>query len=184
MIDPYIIRFIDEVVLPRANPLPDVPVELRDGQYESDGWYSWIAKPSSISESELDEISGGFGFSFPKLFKDYFLYKEILDGDMGIVRLPKIIANDPLSELRKEVALYHEFEIFSRVSLVPFAEGANDGGPFCFKIDEPNEEGDFPIYFIDHECLNRAGYCGVKQWDSFRSLLQAAESDILSYDAK
>jgi len=176
-----IIRFVDNVVLPNASPLPGVPEELRDGNYASEGWYSWTAIPSTINNDDLNIISDQIGFRFPQLFKEYFAYKVILDGDFGLVRFPDMSPSDVLKGLRTQLELYYQFEFFKDASLVPFAQEGNDGGPLCFKIDEPTEDGDFPIYFIDHERLKEDGYKGVKRWDSFSGMLQDIEADIMRY---
>ena len=181
MIDDKIKYFIDEIVLPRANPLPGVPEHLR-GDWNQGDWYSWIAIDSPVKKEDLNKIEREIKVQFPKLFSDYFLYKQILDGDYGLIRLPDMTPDDPMEGLRSEISLYSEYELFQRNSLLPFAQDGNDGGPLCFKFSEPNSKGDYPIYFVDHGCMTDPNYLGEKRWDSFEDLLDFIVKDTLSYE--
>ena len=176
-----IAHFIDEVVLPRANPLPAVPPELRGTWSSDDGWYSWIAIPSPISAKDWSDFEQSVGFDLPPLFREYFLYKQILDGDYGLVRLPDMSPPDPLDNLRAQTAVLFECECLRHQALLPFGQDGNDGGPICFKVDEPTPDGDYPILFTDHESLADPAYPGERRWDSFEHLIDVLEADILSY---
>jgi len=176
-------HFIDEVVLPRANPLPGVPEELRGDWSSDDGWYSWKAVASPVTESELGNLGQRFGIVLPPLLSAYFLYKQILDGDFGIVRMPDMWPPNPLCQLEDQMKVYLEFESLQRNNLIPFAQEGNDGGPICFKADLPTSQGDYPLYFTDHERLSDSSYAGEERWGSFELLLDAIEADMLSYDA-
>ena len=181
MIDDKIKYFIDEIILPRANPLPGVPEHLR-GDWNQDDWYSWIAIDSPVKDEDLDEIEVKLNIKFPGLFRDYFLYKQIIDGDYGIVCLPDMLPENPLKELRSEVSMFLEDEFFKINSLLPFGRDGNDGGPLCFKIDQPTSQGDYPIYFVDHSYMNIPNYSCEKKWESFESLIEFIIKDKLSYE--
>jgi len=176
-----IARFIDDVVLPRANPLPGVPAELRGEWSSGDGWFSWIAVPSPITEKDLDAIEHNIGTTLPPLFRAYFLYKQILDGDCGIVRLPDMMPPAPIGNLKSQMAVFSDCRSRQHHALLPFANDGNDGGPICFKTDEPTTSGDYPIYFTDHERLADPTYSGERRWDSFEQLIDVLEVDILSH---
>ena len=107
----------------------------------------------------------------------------MLDGDYGLVRLPDMQPSDPLASLRSQIAIAADpnCPALTQHKLLPFGQDGNDGGPICFKTDQPTEAGDFPIYFADHELLSDPSYSGKRVWDSFEHLLVAIESDILSY---
>ena len=126
MIEVKIKYFIDEIILPRANPLPGVPEHLRD-EWNQEDWYSWIAIDSPIKKEDINEIERQLNVQFPKLFRDYFLYKQILDGDYGLVRLPDMEPDNPIEGLKSEVSLFFEYEMFQKNSLLPFAQDGNDG---------------------------------------------------------
>ncbi len=174
--------FIDEVVLPRANPLPGVPHDLRGEWSSGDGWYSWIAVPSLLTEKDLDAVEQTMGVKMPALFREYFLYKQILAADFGIVRLPKMMPPDPLANLKAQMAMLFQFKCLQDHALLPFGQYGNDGGPICFKFDEPNVDGDYPIYFTDHHLLSDKSYSGEKRWESFEELIDVIESNFLSYE--
>ena len=178
-----IAHFIDDVVLPRLNPLPGVPVELRGDWSSGDGWYSWIAIDSPVSDDDMNDIERDAGISLPPLFRAYFLYKQMLDGDYGLVRLPDMDPSDPLGNLRSQIAVSSDpnCPALSQNNLLPFGQDGNDGGPICFKTDQPTDDGDFPVYFADHELLSDPSYSGKRVWDTFGQLLKAIETDILSY---
>lgn len=176
-----IAHFIDEVVLPRANPLPGVPPELRGAWSSDDGWFSWIAIPSPISVKDWNVFEQSIGVVFPPLFRAYFLYKQILDGDYGFVRLPDMSPPDPLDNLKSQMAVFFDCKSLQHHALLPFGQDGNDGGPLCFKTDEPTPEGDYPIYFTDHELLADPAYSGERRWNSFEHLIDELEAHILSY---
>jgi len=176
-------HFIDDIVLPRANPLPGVPEELRGDWSSDDGWYSWKAIPSPVSWNDLAALEQRFGIKFPPLFSAYFLYKQILDGDYGIVRMPDMRPPSPLQELESQMMIYFKSPSLQAHNLIPFGQDGNDGGPICFKTDLPTPEGDYPVYFTDHERLSDSKYAGEERWGSFESLITAIEADMISYDA-
>lgn len=178
-----IASFIDEVVLPNAGPLPVVPPELRGDPFLDDGWFLWIAVPSLVTEEDLDNLERQFRVRLPPLFREYFLYKQILDGDFGIVRVPDMTPPDPLANLRSQMSEFLNCEVLQNHALLPFAQDGNDGGPICFKIDEPTSNDDYPIYFTDHELLRRPGYSGEKRWDSFEHLLDDIRASTLARNA-
>ena len=178
----YIAYFIDEVVMPRANPLPGVPPELRGTWSSADGWFSWIAVPSPVTEDDLDSLEKRVGAKLPTLFRAYFLYKLILDGDFSLASLPAMHPENPLAELESQIAIVTDCSWLSEQSFLPIGQDGNDGGPICFKTVEPTPTGDYPIYFADHERLGDLNYAGERRWTSFAELLYSIEADILAYD--
>lgn len=179
-VEKRIAHFVDDVVMPCANPLPNVPPNLQGDWKSGDGWTSWIAVPSSVNNDDLNAVEHQFRVRLPPLFRAYFLYKQVLDGDFGIVRLPNMTPPDLLGDLRRQMAIASELPALRENSLLPFGRDGNDGGPICFKTDEPNAQGDFPIYFADHELLADSAYRGERRWDSFEHLIDDIQTDILS----
>lgn len=130
----------------------------------------------------MESLEQYSGVSLPPLFRDYFLYKQILDGDRGIIRLPDMTPPDPLANLKSQMAVVHDCRALQQHSLLPFGQDGNNGGPICFKTDEPTTNGDYPIYVTDHERLSDLSYSGERRWNSFEHLLDEIQADILSYD--
>ncbi|MCU0718776.1 MAG: SMI1/KNR4 family protein [Pirellula sp.] len=182
-IDPRIVRFVDDIVLPRRGPAVGVPSALRLDPNNRDEWSDWIAIDSTIDESDLLDLQSELHITLPSLYLDYFRYKQIYDGDQGIVRLPDMKPPDPLADLRNTISVYQEhFAGTKRERYVAFADDGNDGGPLCFNLDEPTPGDDFAVYFVDHELLRDASYVGERRYDGFASVLVAIEKDRLSYD--
>ncbi len=182
-IDPRITRFVDEILLPRQSPTVGVPPELRPDPSHTDEWSRWIAIDSPVTKSDLNALQTEFGVVLPRLYLDYFQYKQIFDGDHGLVRFPDMRPPDPLSDLRHTLSVYQDFFINTkRCRYIPFAEDGNDGGPLCFNLDEPTADGDFAVYFVDHELFRDPSYLGERWYDGFADLILAVERDRLSYD--
>lgn len=178
-----IVSLIDEVVLPNAGPLPGVPPDLRGDPFLDDDWFYWTAVPSPVTADDLDDLEQQYRVSLPPLFREYFLYKQILDGDFGIVRMPDMCPPDPLASLKSQMSEFSNCEALQNHALLPFAQDGNDGGPICFKTDEPTLYGDYPVYFTDHELLLRPTYSGEKCWDSFEHLIGDIRASILARNA-
>lgn len=182
-IDPRIVRFVDEILLPRRNLAVGVPSSLRPDPDNQDEWSDWVAIDSTVTVSDLLDLQSKFQISLPSLYLDYFRYKQIYDGDQGIIRLPDMKPPDALADLRKLISFCREhFAGTKRERYVAFADDGNDGGPLCFNLDEPTSDDDFAVYFVDHELLGDASYAGERWYDGFASVLLAIEQDRLSYD--
>lgn len=182
-IDPRIIRFVDEILLPRRSPAPGVPPELRPVPDSTDEWSDWIAIGSPVTDAELAEVQADFNVELPQLYLDYFRYKQIYDGDQGLIRFPDMRPPDPLSHLKQTLSLHRDFFAqTNRQRYVPFADDGNDGGPLCFNMDEPTQDRDFAVYFVDHELFRDTSYVGERWYKSFADVLLAVERDRLSYD--
>ncbi len=101
-----------------------------------------------------------------------------------IVRLPDMDLSDPLEDLRSQIAVSSapHCPALAQNNLLPFGQDGNDGGPKCFKTDQPTGAGDYPVYFADHKHLSDPSHSVKRVWNSFAHLLNAIEADILSYD--
>ncbi len=175
-------RFIDEIVLPRRNPLPGLPPEYRADPSCSDEWSDWKIFESSVTDDDWSQLEREAGFRLPTLLQEYYRYKVIMDGDFGLVRLADMRPDTPLRELAANLRMLHQEDCLKRSSLAPFAEDGNDGGPICFKFDQPTEDGDYPIYFVEHGLMRDPSYRGERRWGSFAELIDEIEKNFLAYD--
>lgn len=84
----WMVRFIDDVLLPRIVEAPDVPAELRADPEDASEWSEWIAVESAVTGEDLDGVEAGV--RMPEVYRQYFLYRQILDGDLGLVQMPDV----------------------------------------------------------------------------------------------
>lgn len=172
-------HFVDTVILPNANPLPDVPEEYRGEWSSDDGWYEWKAVDSPVTEDELGELENQYSVILPSLLKEYFLYKQILDGDIEQIRLPDMAVSAPLKGLDDLLSMHEEYPLLKEKKLFPFAYDGNDGGLMCFMSSEEVDKS--PIYFVDHSYLNKTDHQPQAEWISFSHMLQSIEEKVKSY---
>ena len=178
----YVRQFVDEVAIPRRNPLPGVPESFRVDPSDDSEWTEWLAMPSPVTDRQLDAIESEFQILMPSVLREYFSHIQLLDGDFGMISMPHMRPPDPLSDLRHQIEIVNSHDIFQRRSMLPFAQDGNDGGPLCFQCANDTRVLDAPVFFLDHELLNNDTYQGERRWNSFVEMLTAVAEDLISYD--
>jgi hypothetical protein len=114
-------------------------------------WFEWkLVERSQGIAPGFEDIEKECGHALPESFKQWHSRYFMLDGDLGMVRLPEIPSNDPFGRLREIMFGYEPASLIAQ-GLVPFAYDGNDGGALCFDTRKPAENNEWSILFHDHE---------------------------------
>ncbi len=146
----HVRRFVDELAVPRRGPLPCVPKSHRVDPSDESEWTEWLALPSPVTGQHLDALETEFDILMPSVLRQYFTHIQMLDGDFGLIRMPDMDANSPLSGLQQQIAIINSHDIFREQGYLPFVQDGNDGGPLCFKCDEQKRVADAPVFVTVH----------------------------------
>lgn len=167
-----------------SGPTVSAPPDMVDRPPDESGWVPWQPVDSPVTDEDVLRLEKKVGKPFPPLFRAYLMYKCLLLTDFGgrFVRLPETPSDDPLGELRGQLGIMEEEPFWRANGYVAFGQDGNDAGPVCFDTTRPTGDGDYPIVVVDHERTRSPGYAGRTKWDSFASLLDAMDAQMLSYD--
>lgn len=178
-----ILHFVDDVFLPRAvMTRPGVPADMVDGPPDASGWVPWKPVPSPVEDADILAVESAIGAALPPLFRALLMYKCLLMTDFGTVQLPELPSDDPLRAFRRYMRLLDSQPDFRLRRVVPFGSDGNGVGPLCFDLTRPLPDGDFPVVLFDHELLHQPDYAGRPFADSFASLLDRLQAELLSFD--
>jgi hypothetical protein len=127
----------------------DLPDEMKTGRKEDD-WEYWKPINSSVTDEDIEELEKQLNFTFSPQYRSLLKHKHFLELYIGEVSL----LSHPIGDW-KEVILKSAYKGYPREYLIdkgyfPFAD-FSDWGLWCFKIDEVNESGEYPIYLWDHD---------------------------------
>jgi hypothetical protein len=164
-----------------AAPAGGVPPDMVAGPPNADGWVPWKTVDSPVGDDDIIELEGAFGVQLPPLFRAYLMYKCLLATDFGILALPRTPSDRPLDEMVEVMELINRTPFWRTNKLLPFGYDGNGGGWICFDTARPSQDGDYPIMLVEYDRLAQPGYRGQEAWGSFRSMLDALEAMMLSY---
>ncbi|MBJ8194251.1 SMI1/KNR4 family protein, partial [Bacillus cereus] len=51
----------------------NVPIEMRDGNVDEEGWIKWKPLPSQITEQEVREMEEKYHFELPPLLRSFIM---------------------------------------------------------------------------------------------------------------
>lgn len=133
-----------------------VPEEMRDGPVDEDGWVSWKALPSNVTDEQLSEIEEEYGFKFPPYFSGYLkACFQLLDQvhsnkyEGNLIMMSCCPSDNPLGPLR---SLMKAFSPLLSSGYVSFAEWNDGWGPMCLDLNNPTQDGDdFHIVWFDRD---------------------------------
>jgi hypothetical protein len=132
-------------------PDPKMPEAMRDfSRPASNDWLPWKPIPSTVLDSDLDELENEIGLKFPPLYRDFLQYLHFYD-------LPSCIGWEPhvIDRWKKQLRQIYKGWYPERImgkGLIPFgSESFADAGPVCFDTRQRLPDGDCPIVFWDHE---------------------------------
>jgi hypothetical protein len=156
--EPIVTRFVDVALedLRRADllrlPDPTLPTEMRDGSVaRTDDWIPWKPIPSTVTESDLDELERGLGLRYPPRYRQFLRYKHFAHLDCALMRFVDHPVHRWRDELRGAYRAWAPERIVG-IGLIPFGdEGLMDAGPVCFDTRDRLPDGDSPVVFWDHE---------------------------------
>jgi hypothetical protein len=161
--DPIIKTFVDNGIewLKQKDhlrrPDPNMPSDMLDenGTHSND-WKPWKAIPSTVKDSELEEIEAKIGFKLPNSYKQFLKYKHCYtihtSGDYEPF-------NHLSSNWKEEL-----YERYFNSDLKPFMLDSGfiwfgdfqDWGFLCFDTNKKtNEEHEYPVVLIDHETVDQ-----------------------------
>lgn len=127
--------------------MPGVPVEMRRGEWEKDGWMDWKLVPSRLTEVDVVALEAELPFRLPPFFRAFLVTYFVLDLDFGNFQLPALPSNDPLRDVRPCLLR----PTLWRIGYAPC--GGACGDPVCFDLQAPTCDGDFAVVAINHDWI-------------------------------
>jgi hypothetical protein len=149
----------------------DIPTEMLDNTIEPmDDWRGWRPIYSSITDEDIVRLEKKIGLKLPLSYREYLKYKHFY-----LLRLPDIAVNlfnhPPDKDLK--VLNYHLFDTHEPELLIGrkyiYIADFHDYGLLCFDANEPVQDNEYKIVYIDHENLDDVHIYA----DNFRDLLEA-----------
>jgi hypothetical protein len=133
-----------------------LPDSMRDDSIPpSDDWHGWKAIPSTVTETELNDLERETGLVFPPLYRDFLRYKYFVELTERGVRFERHLPLDWSNVLRQKYFRSWPRERILNVGLLPFgSESQMDAGPVCFDTNRRDAAGDCPVVFWDHEWVD------------------------------
>ncbi|UOQ55297.1 SMI1/KNR4 family protein [Hymenobacter cellulosivorans] len=136
-------------------PDADMPLEMRDeARVADEDWTPWKPIPSTVTNSDLQELEAQIHLPYPALYKEFLRYKHFYE----------LWTEQEINFFRhgihewKEELIRHYFQSGVPAKLIGqgyiyFAD-YSDWGIVCFDTRHQNpEDQDCPIVMIDHELL-------------------------------
>jgi hypothetical protein len=130
-----------------------IPAEMYDPDIpERDDWIGWKPAPSTVTETDLDELEGMLGTAYPPPYRTFLRYLHFYDLTERGVRFFR----HPFGTWREKLTqMYNAIEPkdhYIGAGFIPFGnEDMMDAGPVCFDTRNRRPDGDCPVVFLDHE---------------------------------
>ena len=148
-----------------------IPKDMLDSSIPpSDDWRGWKPIESIITDEDINIFEQKIGHRLPLSYRHYLKYKHFF-----ALRLPDISVNlhkhlpdKSLTYLQEQIFDMMDPEMLIGRNYIYFAD-FHDYGLLCFDANEPREDNEYKIVFIDHENLE-----AVHEYaNSFKELLEA-----------
>lgn len=146
-------------------PADGVPLTMRAGEIDADGWVEWRVRPSTLGDDDVDRLEAEYRVQFPPAFRAFFQARFHLFDQVHsrrhdqLVLMPSVPEDDPLGPIRGSLAAWRPL---IAAGYIPFAEWGDGWGPMCFDADRRDNDGDCPIVWLDHEALHALGPDGYE----------------------
>jgi hypothetical protein len=145
----------------------NVPMEMRDGKFNEDGWVSWKPVPSQITEKDIRELEETYGIELPLTFRSFLMaYHYVFlqfdleadggayPGDCAFIVLPGLPVGQGLKQFDE---LIRHWSPLLSAGYIPFAFAEDDQGPICLNARGRREDGDYPVVWFLHEDIHHLG---------------------------
>lgn len=142
-----------------------VPMDMRNGEVDEEGWTDWKIVNSTITMEEIEVIEQQYEIKYPELYKQFLRayhyvelqFKNIKEGssykgDCAFIEMPRLLTGEGLSEVINLMENWHPMLL---AGYLPFAVGEDGQGPICFDLLNPNEQGDYPVIWVLHDYLHQ-----------------------------
>jgi hypothetical protein len=151
----FLMRYVEEVV----------PMDMRNGEVDEEGWIDWKIVNSTITMEEIEVIEQQYEIIYPELYKQFLMayhyvelqFKNIKEGssykgDCAFIEMPRLLTGEGLSEVISLIENWHPMLL---AGYLPFAVAEDGQGPICFDLQSPNEQGDYPVVWVLHDYLHQ-----------------------------
>lgn len=130
-----------------------VPPEMQVGEINDEGWVEWKLLDSKISLRDVTDLEAEFQIQFPDFYRAYLLsachlFDQVISAQYDQqIMMPAVPSTNPLGETRQTLKAWSNL---IDAGLIPIAEWGDGWGPICFDTTK-QEEGDYPLLWMDHE---------------------------------
>jgi hypothetical protein len=134
----------------------EIPEAMLTGEVQDD-WKYWRAVASTVSDQDIDDLEGLLGVRLSSQYKDLLRYKHFIELQIGEVSVFTHPVNTWKSSITDEVFNGWPKEFLIEKGYLPFAN-YSDWGLLCFRVTEPDADGEHPVYRWDHETPEKFEY--------------------------
>jgi hypothetical protein len=166
-----------------------LPESLRDPSVPpSNGWIGWRPVPSTVTDTDLDQLQRETGLAFPPLYRDFLKYRHFVSLTETGMRFERHLPHDWQERLRAEYFQSWSRERILDIGLLPFGdESFMDAGPVCFDTRRRAADGDAPVVFWDHEWVGtekevRPMFSSCRKMFECLSLVAVTDLDFIYHD--
>lgn len=151
-----------------------VPLEMRAGDVDDEGWVEWQLLPSTLTSTDVTALEIEFNVAFPPLFRTYLTSRFHVFDQVRSQRYNQLIfltatpSHQPLKPLRE---LLRAWRPLISADFVPFSQWGDGWGPMCFDVRHRGIDGDCPIVWMDHELLIPLGADGWGTRERLKALV-------------
>lgn len=149
----------------------DIPFEMLDNSIsQTDDWKGWKPIASIITDQDINRLEDKIGYQLPFSYRYFLKYKHFYSLKIAdhSVNLPHHLPNKKLTYLHEYFFESFDPEFLIEKNYIYFAD-FYDYGLLCFDANEPAENNEYKIVYIDHERLEDIHLYA----NNFRELLEA-----------
>lgn len=118
----------------------NVPIEMRDGNVDEEGWIKWKPLPSQITEQEVREMEEKYHFELPPLLRSFIMSYHYVSLQFDNESIPGVYWSDctfvefprlPVGQgLKAFYDLLDQWSPLLSAGYIPFAIAEDDRAPF------------------------------------------------------
>lgn len=160
-----------------------VPEVMRDASIApSRDWIGWRPIPSSVTDTELNDLEHETKLAFPTFYREFLQYQHFVDLTQTGFQFERHLPSVWRDTLRRAYFRSWPRERILDVGLLPFgSETMMGAGPVCFDTRARLPDGDCPIVYWDHEWVGDSKEIGLlfsSCAKMFPCLKLAADNDV------
>jgi hypothetical protein len=152
------------------NKLPRPIDKEMAGPTDNEGWTTWYAIDSQVTDAEIRDFEEQIGHKFPADYKRFLKHKHFYE-----LNISEATFTHPVNTWRRaHVGLIYEGyprEFLIDKGYLPIA-GWSDWGVLCFDTNSGNREHNYPVVLWDHEMAHTV----TPAYNSFTDLMRGLDS--------
>lgn len=162
-------KYLSEIVALGINSKPrEIELEMLDKNADnSKEWKKWLPIPSTVTDSELQELENKIGHKLPDSYKRFLKMKHFYELYISECTFCPHPIHTWKSKLLEMIFDGYPSEDLIETGRIPFATWS-DWGLLCFDTTAKYNNYEYPIVLWDHEVYDQFEF----QYATFESMLE------------